>query len=137
MSTILPIKAFWQYFKTLNLVGADPVWYRKLEGTDAQTVLTPYSAIDDRDMAMYPEYSVQVACWHANPDTADTRTLAVRDYFKQYDDDSSACPVLSFGTWRAQSVQVSYRGVIDSMEVTKGLLYKAVVNLTLINLQGA
>jgi hypothetical protein len=130
----LPIKAFWQYFKGLKLVDT-PVWYRELQGDCPQIVLTPYGVIEERSDQRYSEYSIQVACWHTNPDSADTQAQVVRNYFKAYDDNSSACPPVIFGTWHAQSVQVQYQGVIDSLEITKGILYKAVVNLTLINLE--
>ena len=121
----------------MGLGWGNPVWALARQGGDAQTVLTPYGVTNDPNADWFPQYGVQIACWHPSKDTAEQRAMEAWQAYVAYQNMSSAATGLIFSaSWACDLLQVRLDGFIPTSQIepTGGFLYKAVVNLTLFNL---
>jgi hypothetical protein len=133
----LPLTDFWSHFKTtMGLGWSNPVWILEMHGETQQTVISEFGIIDDPECDRYQQYQFQIACYHTNETTAITRAKSVRDAYQSYKGQSTAAPGLIFGTYRAEQVQTDYKGIVEAIEITNGTLYKAVTDVTMINVEG-
>lgn len=113
-----------------------PTWYiQRLSGDAPQAVLRAHSVRKDDDA--YPErfrmYHIAFDIYHTIPDIAYAIGTAVADYYAQYSGTTTSAPGYLFGAFGAQQVQCDNIGLLESIAVKHGMLYRDTVEVTLIN----
>ena len=143
----LPIVSFWQRFKLARAVppatvGGDGFGWGERMGdgkgkTDVpQTVIASFGLqLEEGVTPRYTHFGIQVAIWHTNPQTALLREQEALLYYSQFQDVSSGSRGLTFTGWTAQRVYLTQHGIIDSIPIEGGFLYKVTIDLHLVNLK--
>jgi len=131
---MLPIEAFWEDYRW-RVTGGEPVWWgERKSGEAAQTVLNVVEQQADPDVTRFSRLVVEIACFHPRRAVAETRAMTAFTAYDVMKGHSSLTAGLTLpGNWRAEQVQAAALGITDALPITGGWLYKAVVQVTLVN----
>jgi hypothetical protein len=116
-----------------------PVWPFERVGDGQQVVVANYSPVPMSNVVgAYESYPVQVAAYvpcTATEQRFATQRLALRiagvveSHFDALKGHTSMAPGVQFSGWAARTVQVRPAGIVESIPISGGVLYKAVVTV--------
>jgi len=128
-------QAFARAFNDAGLGAGDDVWtMERQSGAKPQTVLQEFEVVDDDEAPHFNLYPIQIAIYHPNRHETWRRCHEAYTYYRQFRGKSSINPGYTFYNWHSEQVRCQFSGVVDSIEITGALLFKAMLNITLVTL---